>query len=342
MKSLVPLIIICYAAAIPSQAQVACPTLSGFTGSYNSLDAIALSGDYVYVGSWGFRVFDVSDPSAPVEVGLDDTSVYGIALKGNYAFTGGYGSGLTVFDISNPSAPNPVANCPGRGGGFSLDVDGDYAYLVTQSLGPDDQNGLRVIDISDPLVPFEVGFLEGLFMDVEVVGGYAFVAVRDSGLWVVDVTDPGTPEHVATLPTVHDPFAIDVQGAHVYLAMRSGGLKVIGVVDPLNPSDLGSLAVQDATDLVVLDDVAYVADNWGKALRVIDVSSPSAPVEIGVFATSTLTSRLAAANGYAYLQPVDGPFMVIDVDPVYGCPGDVFANGFETGNTSEWSGTQAR
>ena len=53
--------------------------------------------------------------------------------------------------------------------------------------------GLRIIDVSTPSSPVEVGFSSGTgeANDVDVVGIYAFVAA--AGLQVIDVSNPFSP-----------------------------------------------------------------------------------------------------------------------------------------------------
>jgi len=94
--------------------------------------------------------------------------------------------------------------------------------------------------------------------------------------------------------------------------------------------------------VVVIGTVAYVADNFGQSLRIIDVSEPTAPVEIGFYPTSTRMPMVAAGGGYAYIAADDAPFMVLDVDPVSGCPAPLFADGIETGDNSQWPEGEAR
>ncbi|MCP4845631.1 MAG: hypothetical protein GY901_11100, partial [Actinomycetia bacterium] len=62
------------------------------------------------------------------------------------------------------------------------EVAGDRAYVA------DGISGLRVIDVSNPALPVEIGALDtpGLAYDVEVVGDLAYLADGNSGLRVID------------------------------------------------------------------------------------------------------------------------------------------------------------
>jgi hypothetical protein len=79
-------------------------------------------------------------------------------------------------------------------------VSGDHAYLSG--------NGLRVIDVSTPSAPAEVGFVDttGSEVDVAASGGYAYVAYAGdeytgTGLRVIDVSTPSAPVEVGFVET---------------------------------------------------------------------------------------------------------------------------------------------
>ncbi|MDP8239937.1 MAG: T9SS type A sorting domain-containing protein, partial [Candidatus Hatepunaea meridiana] len=63
--------------------------------------------------------------------------------------------------------------------------------------------GLRVVDITDPENPEEVGYCNtpGYACGVAVSGNYAYVADHSSGLRVVNITDPENPEEVGYYDT---------------------------------------------------------------------------------------------------------------------------------------------
>ncbi|NIV33636.1 MAG: hypothetical protein GWN58_30575, partial [Anaerolineae bacterium] len=76
-------------------------------------------------------------------------------------------------------------------------VAGDYVYVAAFV------DGLRIIDVSDPAAPFEVGFYyTGWYaLGVAVAGPYAYVANDGSGLRIIDVSDPSAPFEVGFYDT---------------------------------------------------------------------------------------------------------------------------------------------
>jgi len=100
-------------------------------------------------------------------------------------------------------------------------VVGGYAYVA-------DGRGLRVVDISDPTNPAEVGFYDtpGYAYDVAVAGGYAYVA-DGRGLRVVDVSDPSNPTEVGFYDTPGSAADVAVAGGYAYVADWNGGLLIL-------------------------------------------------------------------------------------------------------------------
>ncbi len=119
-----------------------------------------LADGYAYVGRLGvsgLRVIDVSDPTAPVEVGFVDTPgfAYAVAVAGGYAYVADDGRGLRVIDVSSTRRRRSRSASSTRPGyAYGVAVAGGYAYVA------DDDSGLRVIDVSDPTAPVEVGFVD--------------------------------------------------------------------------------------------------------------------------------------------------------------------------------------
>jgi hypothetical protein len=88
-----------------------------------------------------------------------------------------------------------------------------------------------------------------------------------------------------------------------------------------------------AWDVTVAGIYAYVADVT-EGLRVIDVSTPSAPVEVGFADTPGSAEGVAVAVGFVFVADNAAGLAVFRE-----CSGALFADGFESGDTSAWSAT---
>lgn len=262
--------------------------------------------------------------------GFDGGSIFtarGLHVAGGYAYVAHSNDGLRIVDVSDPSKPREVGFCvistPPREAGtistpaYGVDVVGGYAY-VAAGLG-----GLRVIDVSDPSNPQEVGFCtflasQGLAEGIHVAGNHAYVAGR-SGLFVVDVSDPTKPRQVGFFDTVGVALGVYVAGEYAYVAAESGGLRIIDVSNVTKPKEVGFCKIPGGTARGVYTSggYAYVAAG-SRGLRVIQVSTPSRPRQVGAWDMPDGEVRGVYISGkYAYVIGTTAGLSVIDIrDPL--------------------------
>lgn len=264
-------------------------------------------------------------------------AVDGIAYLGNGAF-------LEIVDYNPPNGrvlrsrvllPGPVRGVSVAGG------------LACVANGTD---GLRVIDVSDPDLAFEVGVFPGAGRIEEVVCNdtHAYLAAGEAGLLVVDLSDPAAPFEAGSLDTPGYADDIVVSGG---LAFLSDGniLRIIDVSSATDPVELGFLPTTSPYENIFGLDVAgtlafmVTQRTYGGAcgLRVVDVSVPTAPVEIGFLDTFNDAFDVAASGAYALVTAGTAGLRVIDVeDPT--APVEVgFVNPAEWLNGIEVSDHQA-
>ena len=186
----------------------------------------------------GLRVFDVSQPARPREIGFLDTSGLGAHriwwVGGRYAYVSVHFEGfidhvLAVVDVSEPARPSLVGRwwLPGmyRAGGETppssfgkrtalhhLISAGNLGFAAWRD------GGFTIHDMSEPTNPkllshcnFSPPFAGGAHTPLPlptrnllVLADEATSANCASGLaytWVIDVRDPTNPASIATLPT---------------------------------------------------------------------------------------------------------------------------------------------
>ena len=82
-------------------------------------------------------------------------------------------------------------------------------------------------------------FASGEAFDLKVVGQHAYVAVREGGLAVFDVTIPANPVPVGGYDTSRYSIGLAVSGNHAYVADSEAGWQVIDVSNPAKPVRVG-------------------------------------------------------------------------------------------------------
>jgi len=237
---------------------------------------------------------------------LSGSDVY---VAGDYAYL--VDGDLHVIDVSDPATPAEVGAYVTPGSIRAVHVTGPYAYLADVGVWSDScgcyvDGGLRVIDVSDPATPAEVGVWPGIVGSVYVVGRYAYVAA--GGLRVVDVSDPTAPVEVGAVSVPGGGGGIYVAGRYAYVASEEYGLGVVDISDPTAPRQvgayLGGVPTGTIPNIHVAGRYAYMTVGF-LGLRVIDVSDPAAPREVGAYATPPhgrgYANSVQVVGNYAYV-----------------------------------------
>jgi hypothetical protein len=323
------------ASAAPLAADPPALRLVGRYGG--SVSAVALRGDYAYVGVGnGLEVLDVSDPAAPRVVGATPLprQLHELELAGDYAYALGLPTfptlvnrPLMVIDIARPEAPRLVAMLELEAGAdASLAVSGRYAYLGG---GP----STRVFDLAEPTNPQQlatVGDLAGqALLDIAVAGRFLYGAAGAQGMRVFDVVDPREANELGVFaPTAPaEPIgAVEAAGRYVYTLgpLEVEGipwdvLRVIDVSDPGAPALRGSLSRVGFGGTIAYGTAAggspriYYTGGYpgsgilGPSFRVIDVSAPTAPRLRGLTDLLSGAAALTVAPGLAVVAggPLD-------------------------------------
>lgn len=237
---------------------------------------VFVAGNYAYCAmtEGGLQIVDISDKQNPSLVAEDYTpgSAKGIFVDNDYAYVAN-DSNLIIYNVSTPSSPQIVETYSSRA--LSVWVEGDYCYIAGWT------SGLKILNITDPSNPVEVGSLNMTYArSVWVEGNYAYIIDKDAGLMIVDITDKATPVLVGTFATA-DGWDAAVSGNYAYIADGDDGLIILDISDKTNPvleSTKGDLKV--AYKIWVDQSTVYIVAGWGGGLWVFDVTDPSAPDQI--------------------------------------------------------------
>lgn len=175
-------------------------------------------------------------------------------------------------------------------------VEGNYAYVASE------RTGVRILDISVPAYPQEVGVCRDVdAADVVVDGNFAYVAGQYNNFVVYDISDPSAPVRSSVLLLTWTPSAIAFSDNLVFIVLHHRALVILDVSDPANPVLVGEYEDNsDFIDLVVRGSQVFLADIYD-GLVILDVSDPANPVEISSSDTPGQPSALAIEAEYVYL-----------------------------------------
>ena len=278
------------------------PQRIGYTQIPPSFGEMTISGRYIYtilansVGSVvDILILDVDNPSSPNEVGrlsIETADISDVAVVGSFLYVLEYYKGIRIYDITDPVHPayqgfysitdNPYL--------YNIEISGNYAYVADGHSG----NGLHILDISDPAVPWQVYtlFLTRDYSSATAISGnYAYVKNGDY-FSVVDVTDPTSPIALTHSREYMTPLASELRGYAVCYSCEytnSSTLKVFegsSILTSFNFKYHGTRAADAKGDFV------YMAGSGG--LFIIQVGSSSTPTLPN--APSNLNATNVSAN----------------------------------------------
>lgn len=275
---------------------------------------VAVDWPYVYVAGYfqGIDVIDVRDPGAPRLVAQVEALTFAwpedIELMGTLLLVGcGQGS-LGIFDVSDPLHP-----WGGRYGlccyAAGLAVSGDRVFTAgiignfnVQRVSPNP--GVPIIG-SAPCPAQATG--------LDAFGDLVCIAGGDRGLWLFDVTDPGSPVLLGSLATPGSASDVAVRDAVAWVADSNRGLQAVDIGDPAHPRLLGAVDTPGFARRVSIEgNLAYVADG-GAGLAVIDISFPEEPRLVGAVDTHGYAMDVAISGTRALVADYGSGMAVIDI-----------------------------
>lgn len=198
-----------------------------------------------------------------------------------------------------------------------LDLPGTYELQLNDIWGYVDeegneyalvgaQNGVSIVDVTDPTNPTEVEWLfgpESVWRDLKTYGDYAYITTEaDAGLWILDLS-PLPSSTVIPVYTYNGPAGSEWFSAHnCYMAdgylyifgagRGNGGVIILDVAtDPLNPIEVGVFDNWYCHDGVVQNDTGYFAHIYEGYFSVVDLSDKSSPVLLATAITPTAFSH---------------------------------------------------
>jgi hypothetical protein len=258
---------------------------------------VAVSSHYLYhSGVSGLRIYDISNPANPADVGFTDVNgeAYAVGVAGKYAYVVYY-SRLATLDISNPT--NPIVVGQLAGGWDDLNVVGTQVYLV-RAVYP---FGTDVCDASTPSAPKIVGCLGNDYSSFGRTATFEnFAYMADGVVRIYEISDIAHPLQVSS------PYcmAVDVtaSGGDVFAACWTNGLTIYNVSNPTNPVSVFASNQDSYSAVAASGNYLYLV---GQKLTVYDVSNPTNAAIAGSAALPQAfwfdQHGFAVSGGYAYV-----------------------------------------
>lgn len=309
--------------------------------------------EYAIMGlEGGFGFVEVTNPTNPVVIETipgPSSPWHDVKVIGDIAYgVSEGGAGIQIMDLSDIDAGQVALVRNWTSGGYSTthnivsNPEAGTLWVVGSNIG---NGGLVHVNLTNPTLPFiDGGWTDMYVHDAQVVNWttgalagrqIAFCAAGfdigqiQTGLRVVDVTNPNSPQLLATMfypggAYTHQVWLSDDR-KYLYLndeldeglTVAVTTTRIINVEDPANPFLVGTAT----TGLPSIDHNLYVHEglmyqaNYRSGLRVFDTLDPEHPVQIAYFDTypgSNDTEFNGAWSNYPFFP--SGSILISDIE----------------------------
>lgn len=276
---------------------------------------VTSAGGYLFAATvYGFMIFDITDPTNPVELVHQPTDgiCINISIYGDYAFICDSAGGFSVWDISDILNPRLTGslNPPG----LIRDIcpyNDQYFFAMAEDYGID------IIDYSDPenLALENYIFTGGEPSFAVVQDNWLYISLGVAGLGVYDVTNPLDPEYQLNWNTFGgnaNGLTLMDNGEYLAVADFNNGTHVLDLTFPNIPSWVAT--VSDSTFLAIdasSENDYALCSYYNHGIRTFNSDGDTLDyMETGIFTTGVETT-----SGYTYVCRGDSGLKVVRSDP---------------------------
>jgi len=251
-----------------------------------------------------------------------DLNVCNFGGRSGEVFAGNNGNCIVTADNSgfNDTSDIDVQSFDPVAINFVLRGDEPRAIFVEQGIAYIGTNdGLQIIDVSNPLAPAEEGVvsLGTNVTDIVVQGDYAYLTTSTVALVVVDISDIINPVAVASLGGTVAATDIVQSRNELYIAAGNEGLWVVNIADPLSPRQINTFQANSSINAVAVSATGnQLAIIDGSRLRLITRQGSGLFTEDGGINLSN-PQNVEIENNIAYVADVSNALILVNIsDPV--------------------------
>lgn len=183
-------------------------------------------------------------------------------------------------------------------------VKNNIAYISNQNYG------LYIVNIADEnnmFIVSSLNFPNKLSWHIDVSINYAYIAQGDSGIAIIDITNPTNPVYKNQYRNINSAEDICINGNYAFVANYKPGLKILNISNPENPIEISTCNTPDtslySTRLRTDGSFVYMISRnqlcWN--LCIVDVRNPSAPFVAGSCNMYDEVSAFCIFDKYGYI-----------------------------------------
>lgn len=236
--------------------------------------------------------------------------------------------GLRVLDVSNPSNPTLRGALELKGGVVGAVLLDPKTVLTANMV-----SGVQVLDVSNPEKPalLTSHFTDGYTQDVFASRPLAYVTDDPTGLYVLDLSKPGSPAELSVTELDVPPppggiglvdfpqirlVLLDRPGAKparvaAVLDRTSGLLLFYDISNPGTPTSVSRFKVPPRSETLKANGSRVYVAAGAEGLHVVDASDPQKPVSAGVFKTAQPARDVAVSAPFVFVATGAGDVVIL-------------------------------
>ncbi|HEY0739467.1 MAG TPA: carbohydrate-binding protein [Herpetosiphonaceae bacterium] len=237
-----------------------------------------------------------------------------LVSAGTYAYGIDPAYKIHIIDVTQPDQPQHIGVYAAGWRAYSMKAVGQLLFVASDTGCSNcyGANVLRVVDLSNPAQPVEIGAyteppgsgISGL----AATTNYVYLnTYRD--LTVLDVSNPAQPQRVGGAPSFSLGWAAEFSNGYVYALTEGGRLNVFDVRNPAQPAPVVEefgFYVADALDVAIDGNRFYASGGTCPSqicsgyVRAVDISNPAQPALVGSYQFPAPIANLEAIGPYLY------------------------------------------
>lgn len=253
---------------------------------------------------------------------------YNVTLKNNMLFLADHRNGVKIIDAARPTESSHFSVTDSIETSFAESV----FFRDNKMFIADGKGGIKMADVTFSADGIIIGNLvtvdlPGVSKSVTVHGDYAYIAVREKGISILNM-GTGTVKSSYTGGRVYETYVSDTM---LYAADASAGVKIYSLEDPEDPQFISQVDIPHVTSVNYTNGVVIAGGENG--LTFIAVQNPENPVIISRYPFGWVEDITIHGN-YLYAAAGSEGLSILDIkDPenpvlVSSCE-DVYAVGVD-------------
>lgn len=214
-------------------------------------------------------------------------TVLGFHSQGDTLYLASGVNGLRILHAPNLDDASEIGHIDTEDTANAVHVVNDVAYVACLA-------SLKLYNVADPAIPVYLGKVAEIQTAFEIAryGPHLYVASDEAGTYVLDVSEPDSPNVIGLLEAPGSARSVSVGLSEGRIIAAVGamdrGAHLFDVTDPRQPEHLFNLTTQGTTSGVSIWQSRLALAEGSRGARVVDISNPQSPSTIQSFGSSSV------------------------------------------------------